>query len=966
MKNFKFYFSFICMMFVLLPLHAKKVELEKAESVAQHYVQSRNKLRATNDVRLKYIATNRQKQGGSLRSQDASVQDTVYYYVFNVNEDTGGGFVIVSGDDAVKPVLGYSDNGSYDENNLPPNFAWWMDGIQQQIMYAQTKNLPQSKAIGDEWNSYLNGNISFSTSSAGPLIQTQWNQRAPYNNLCPTIGGTPTLTGCVATAMAQIMNYYKFPASGSGKSEVYTTPSGINMPSESFEVNYDWANMLNTYTGSETPQQQNAVATLMYHCGASVKMQYDLSESSSINEYVINALTNNFGYDRNMQIRYRNDNGAVFAGYTDTEWENMLREQIDAGLPIYYAGKGSDNHAFVCDGYDNAGKFHFNWGWSGLYDGYFVTSALNPGSYDFTTNQLIITDIKPVQGYLKGLNISIGTLSPAFRPYIFDYTVQVDSSVTSIDIAGICDIPGATVAGNTTALPLKLNDFTDTTITVTLSNNDKQQYRVSVIRGNLPPVSFTWTIDNAEQVTQFEIGSIVGEQCIINWGDGTKQDTIISQGYTVVMTHIYSVPGPYQVTILGENSMLPPPLLSIKEGNPDPSAENNYRITALNIQKATDLLSLVIYRSDIEYLDVTHNSALTMLFSESKLTNLDVSHNIALVYLIVGGGTDHLTNLDVSHNPQLLYLWIDRNRLTNLDISHNPQLYWLGCGGNKLTNLDASKNISLNILTCDGNQLSNLDVTHNPALTHLECQLNQLTELNISHNPALNFLYCDINKLTNLDIRNNPLLTNLGCSSNKLTKLDVSHNQALNFLNCYDNSIPLANLYVLAQRNIPEKYLNWQHLPDSTVLVNTSIAIDTIFYGVNTIFVINWPSPSTNYTLSNGEITFLTPGDYQVQISNPAIIDSNGNASVYQTFHVIDNTGISNLPKTKTLNAWVQDGALHVSGLTAGKSWSVYNDVGTIVYQGVAAGDVETLRATSLPHGAYIIQSGKETVKIVY
>jgi len=510
MKNFRFCILFIWMALMIVPLQAKKVELEKAQSVAQNCVQSKQKLRAANDIRLKYVATSARRQGNAFRAQDASVQDTVYYYVFNVNESAGGGFVIVAGDDAVRPVLGYSDKGSYDENNLPPNFVWWMDELQQQIVYAQAHNLLQSKAVGDEWNSYLNGTVSSSTSSAGPLIQTQWNQWAPYNNLCPVIGGAPAPTGCVATTMAQIMKYYNFPASGSGKSAAYTTPSGITVPSVSFEVNYDWANMLNAYDGSETPQQQNAVATLMYQCGASVKMQYDLSASGTYNEDAVSALTNNFGYDRNMQIRYRNAYGFGFAGYTDTEWENMLRAQIDAGLPVYYAGQGSDTHAFVCDGYDTTGKFHFNWGWSGLYDGYFVTSALNPGSYDFTTNQLIITDIKPVQGYLKGLNVSAGTLSPTFRPYVFDYKLQVDASVTSIDITGITDIPGATVTGNVTNLPLTLNDYTDVVLKVTLPNGNSQTYKVAVIRGNLPNASYTITIDdNGKTISNF-----VGVACI--------------------------------------------------------------------------------------------------------------------------------------------------------------------------------------------------------------------------------------------------------------------------------------------------------------------------------------------------------------------------------------------------------------------------------------------------------------------
>ena len=385
----KIYFLFICMALMILPLQAKKVEADQAEMLAQRFMQSKHQLRSGVTLNLKYTATNKKVMLKSAPAADVAqtnVQDTVYYYVFDVDEATHGGFVIVAGDDVAKPILGYSEKGSYDENNLPPNFAWWMEGMQKQIAYAQSHNLLQSEAVKNEWDSYLNGTAAASASVVGPLIQTQWDQGFPYNNLCPMIDGAPAPTGCVATAMAQIMKYFNFPESGSGQSAAY--------PSVSFEVNYDWANMQNTYDASKTLQQQNAVATLMYHCGLSVQMQYNSSESMAFNQDVYNAMTTHFGYDRNMQMKNRND-------YNDIDWENILRMQIDARLPVYYAGAGNGSHAFVCDGYDNESKFHFNWGWSGVGDGYYVTSALNPGNYDFSYGQFIITDIRPVQGYYQ-------------------------------------------------------------------------------------------------------------------------------------------------------------------------------------------------------------------------------------------------------------------------------------------------------------------------------------------------------------------------------------------------------------------------------------------------------------------------------------------------------------------------------------------------------------------------------------
>jgi len=394
------------MVLAIFPLQAEKIDAEKAEKLAQNFVQSKRNLHSKPDVRLKYIAANRREnmtgQERIQRMAQQSALDTVYYYVFNINEDIDGGFVIVAGDDAIRPVLGYSFNGNYDENNLPPNFAYWMDFLQQEIAYAQEHNLPQSEIARLEWEKYMAGDVVYSN-AVTPLLQTKWNQTAPYFNQCPLSGSTRTVTGCVATAMAQIMKYYEHPAQGSGQSAAYTArTSGVNVPSVNFGATvYDWNNMLNTYSGSANSTQQNAVATLMYHCGASVGMDYGtvaMGGSGASSTRVPAALTAYFGYDKTIVRRER-----IY--FDNSSWETMLRTQIDAGYPVYYDGQGTGGHAFVCDGYDSAGKFHFNWGWGGLYDGYFLTTALNPGtggtgsgSGTYNESQSIIINIKPDEG----------------------------------------------------------------------------------------------------------------------------------------------------------------------------------------------------------------------------------------------------------------------------------------------------------------------------------------------------------------------------------------------------------------------------------------------------------------------------------------------------------------------------------------------------------------------------------------
>ena len=427
-KQVKLLFSFFCISLAIFPLRAEKVDNYKAERLAQQYVQSKRRLLAGDAVRLKYTATQRHRINRTAQPNDVvsrDVQDTVFYYVFNVNENVGGGFVIVSGDDAVTPVLGYSENGSYDENNLPPNFAYWMDYLQQEIRWAILQKQLQSKTVCQEWNDYLDGNVASAESASTPLIRTTWDQDTTYWDLCPMIDGKSTVTGCVATAMAQIMNYHRYPAQGTGRSEAYKTrTSKINVPSVSFEVNYDWANMLNFYsTGNSTQKQQTAVATLMYHCGVSVKMDYCLSSSGGSGAYSENvpvALSKHFGYDKNCSYVTR-------SSYSDLAWESLIKEQLDAGLPVYYSGHGDKGgHAFICDGYRDDRTFHFNWGWGGYADGWFVTTALNTMVGRFNTQQGMVIDIKPA----IDVPITEVSLNKKFVAVFTDGMEQLSATVT--------------------------------------------------------------------------------------------------------------------------------------------------------------------------------------------------------------------------------------------------------------------------------------------------------------------------------------------------------------------------------------------------------------------------------------------------------------------------------------------------------------------------------------------------------
>lgn len=321
-------------------------------------------------------------------------ENVTYFYVFQDQH----GFVIVSGDDRSIPILAYSDQGEFDANDMPPSARKWLEGYKTQLRDIIVNDVAPTEEITSQWERFAHGSVgNESRAAVNPLVDTRWDQSPFVNALCP--GGS--VTGCVATAMAQIMKYWDYPTNGSGFHSYNHNTYGTL--SASFgNTTYQWGSMPNNVNSSN-----NAVATLMYHCGVSVDMQYSPQVS---NAYVINsqspiqhcseyALKTYFGYDPSMQ-------GVVRSGYNDNQWINLLKGELDASRPILYAGFGSGGgHAFVCDGYDNNNFFHFNWGWGGAYDGFFSINALNPsgtgtggGSGGYNSGHQILKGIKPPGG----------------------------------------------------------------------------------------------------------------------------------------------------------------------------------------------------------------------------------------------------------------------------------------------------------------------------------------------------------------------------------------------------------------------------------------------------------------------------------------------------------------------------------------------------------------------------------------
>lgn len=284
-------------------------------------------------------------------------------YVFNGDHS----FVIVPADDVVTPIIGYSHDGCFSVEHLGINALGWLMTIDENIRSAREVGKQASDQVHEQWNSLRNGFglPAVNRNEVRLMVMTHWSQGSPYNNYCPE----GCVTGCAATAMAQVMKYWEFPNHGTG-SYTYDHPVYGTLSADFGATTYDWDNMTNTYNDASTESERDAVATLMYHCGVSMDMNYAPDGSGGHMWKMATIVSDYFGYAPTAFY-------AMESNYTDAAWKSLLKSDLDALRPVCYAGwSGSGFHAFVCDGYDEADCFHFNWGWGGANDGYYAIGDL--------------------------------------------------------------------------------------------------------------------------------------------------------------------------------------------------------------------------------------------------------------------------------------------------------------------------------------------------------------------------------------------------------------------------------------------------------------------------------------------------------------------------------------------------------------------------------------------------------------
>lgn len=410
-------------------------------------------------------------------------------YLFNIGRNEG--FVVVSNDDRTASVLGYSESGSLNSEEIPQNMRAWLQGYADEIAWLKQHNGEFAAKVPARVPSALKSPID-------PLITSTWDQSAPYNNLCPVYSGNSrSATGCVATAMAQVMNYHQWPNATTADIPSYTTTNSYKLKLDSIPEGtvLDWNNMLdNYYNVNYNDAQAAAVAQLMLCCGVSIRMNYGPS-SGAYTHKVVSALKDYFDYNETATFLKRS-----FYSYSD--WVEIMYHELVEGRPVVLGGTSTGGgHEFVCDGYQDEDYFHINWGWSGTSDGYFKLSALDP-------DQQGIGGSNSTDGFHYNQDAAIGIQKPTDNGTIYDaHHNNVNLHVNHVTFS---EDP-------------RKNDPVE--VIMMIANNSDDDYDgdiiIRVYEGN--SISYSY-----EDAGTFQIAAHDSAECILSF---TPADTIIYRVY---------------------------------------------------------------------------------------------------------------------------------------------------------------------------------------------------------------------------------------------------------------------------------------------------------------------------------------------------------------------------------------------------------------------------------------------------
>lgn len=347
--------------------YAERISLSEATAVAREFFTSSPQ-----------VMKSQSKAHGAPTAQPEVLAAGEAYYVFAQRKAEGSGFVIVAADDALTPIVGYAADARFSPDNIPAGLKAYLSDYER-----------VARAIAD-------GRVKYAATRGGdavaPLMTVKWNQSEPYNLLTPVEGGP---TGCVATAVAQVMKHHQFPPAGRG----IAGDQNLSYPDQKITLGhrYDWSSMLDEYDyDGYTDAQAQAVATLMRDVGYALNMEYGQNSSMAYDCRIPSVMCRHFNYATDIKFAYR-------SAYSTDAWTAEIRSSLKAGRPVIYSGSdGREGHSFVCDGIDANDMLHINWGWGGYGDGYFDMNILSPdylgigaGSGAYYKDQSIIANIHP-------------------------------------------------------------------------------------------------------------------------------------------------------------------------------------------------------------------------------------------------------------------------------------------------------------------------------------------------------------------------------------------------------------------------------------------------------------------------------------------------------------------------------------------------------------------------------------------
>jgi len=462
------------------------------------------------------------------------------------------GYTIVSGDDRLPAIIGYTESGDYDNDRLPDNLRNFMQAYQDFAENVTEEQITEIKA----WKA----NSSNVHAAVAPFMQEQWNQTAPYNNMCPEynyystgniVKSAKAVTGCVATAVAQILHHYSCPSQLKADIPEYTTQVKVNeylntltMPAIAAGDSYDWANMPNQYTGGESTAQNNAVAKLMLHIGCAVQMNYGPSSGANATP---ETFTKYFGMDKDL-VRYCDRNN-----YQIAQWDAILYEEMANKRPVYYDGQSTGGgHAFVIHGYEN-GMYYVNWGWGGYCDGYFDITILNPNSNSgagastsedgYGMGNSMIIGIQPDNGIEDDV-----AQRPVFTSYEFcnDSISDLSKSGTTISFTAKIRVANINSTANTRyvglgykndeniIIPLKLNPQIDNKVQIVGMQNNS--FSINGYNG-----TFSMDVETGKTYNLFIIESEDAKTWIASYGANKTANIKINDNSAILVNTAYNL-----------------------------------------------------------------------------------------------------------------------------------------------------------------------------------------------------------------------------------------------------------------------------------------------------------------------------------------------------------------------------------------------------------------------------------------